>query len=150
MGCVNGAWRVFCTFFCCAGMDSAHYSRYRQKTVTVPWNYAAKLEEINRIIKDGGRAKQYSFKTCPEASWKACMDDTDKHLKVADKPSHKGKQWAHQELHQRESLKCSGYIGNQRFLRYLCRCGEGNRAQPVLRVKVCSNEGRSRKHPYRG
>lgn len=72
-----------------------------KKTVTVPWNYAAKLEEINRIIKDGGGAKQY-----------ACMDDTDKHLKVADKPSHKGKQWAHQELHQRESLKCSGYIGN--------------------------------------
>lgn len=83
-----------------------------KKTVTVPWNDAAKLEEINRIIKDGGGAKQYPFETCPEASWKACMDDTDKHLKVADKPSHKGKQWAHQELHQRESLKCSGYIGN--------------------------------------
>lgn len=61
-----------------------------KKTVTVPWNYAAKLEEINRIIKDGGGAKQYAFKTCLEASRKVCMDDTDKHLKVADKPSHKG------------------------------------------------------------
>lgn len=65
--------------FCCAGIDFS----IPAKTVTVPWNYAAKLEEINRIIKDGGGAKQYPFKTC--------MDDTDKHLKVADKPSHKGK-----------------------------------------------------------
>lgn len=52
-----------------------------KKTITVPWNYAAKLEEINRIIKDGGGAKQYTFKTYLEESWKACMDDTDKHLK---------------------------------------------------------------------
>lgn len=79
MRCVNGAWRVFCTFF----VAQEWISRYRQKTVTVPWNYAAKLEEINRIIKDGGGAKQYSFKTC--------LDDTDTHLKVADKPSHRGK-----------------------------------------------------------
>lgn len=78
MRCVNGAWRVFCTFF----VAQEWISRYRQKTVTVPWNYAEKLEGINRIIKDGGGAKQYSFKTC--------LDDTDKHLKVADKPSHKG------------------------------------------------------------
>ena len=62
-----------------------------KKTVTVPWNYAAKPEEINRIIKNGGRAKQYPFKTCLEASRKVCMDDTDKHLKVADKPSPRGK-----------------------------------------------------------
>ena len=54
-------------------------------------NGTAKLEEINRIIKDGGGAKQYTFKTYLEESWKACMDDTDKHLKVADKPAHKGK-----------------------------------------------------------
>ena len=41
-----------------------------KKTITVPWNYAAKLEEINRIIKDGSG---------------------DKHLKVADRPARKGK-----------------------------------------------------------
>lgn len=34
-----------------------------KKTVTVPWNYAAKLEEINRIIRDGGGYRQYTFKT---------------------------------------------------------------------------------------
>lgn len=86
MRCVNGAWRVFCTFFVAQEwiLDTG------KKTVTVPWNYAAKLEEINRILKDGGGAKQYPFKTCLGESWKPCMDDTDKHLKVADKPSHKG------------------------------------------------------------
>ena len=62
-----------------------------KKTITVPWNYAAKLEEINRIIKDGGGAKQYTFKTHMVEDWQACMDDTDKQLKVADKPAHKGK-----------------------------------------------------------
>ena len=62
-----------------------------EKTITVPWNYAAKLEEINRIIKDGGGDKQYTFKTYLEEAWKICMDDTDKHLKVADRPAQKGK-----------------------------------------------------------
>ena len=83
-----------------------------KKTIIVPRNYASKLEEINRIIKDGGGDKQYTFKTYLEEAWKICMDDTDKHLKVADRPARKGKYWAHQELRRRKSLKCSGYIGN--------------------------------------
>ena len=62
-----------------------------KKTITVPWNYAAKLEEINRIIKDGGGDKQYTFKTYLEEAGKICMEDTDKHLKVADRPARKGK-----------------------------------------------------------
>ena len=82
MGCANGAWRVFCTFFIAEEWIMRVILDTDKKTITVPWNYAAKLEEINRIIKDGGGAKQYPFKTC--------LDDTDKHLKVADKPSHKG------------------------------------------------------------
>ena len=90
MGCANGAWRVFCTFFIVEEWIMRVILDTDKKTITVPWNYAAKLEEINRIIKDGGGAKQYPFKTCLEASWKACMDDTDKHLKVADNPSHRG------------------------------------------------------------
>lgn len=90
MRCVNGAWRVFCTFFVAQECILRIILDTGKETVTVPWNYAAKLEEINRIIKDGGGAKQYPFKTCLEASRKVCIDDTDKHLKVADKPSHKG------------------------------------------------------------
>ena len=77
--------------FCCAGMHSAHYSRYRQGNCHRAVELCGKAgKEINRIIKDGGGAKQYPFKTCLEASRKVCIDDTDKHLKVADKPSHKG------------------------------------------------------------
>lgn len=58
-----------------------------KKTITVPWNYAAKLEELNRIIKDGGGNKEYTFKTYLEEMWNFCMEDTDKCLKVADKPA---------------------------------------------------------------
>lgn len=57
-----------------------------KKIITVPWNYAAKLAEINRIIKDGGGSKQYSFSSYLNEIWQQCMDNTDEHLKVADKP----------------------------------------------------------------
>ena len=33
-----------------------------KKTIIVPWNYAAKLDEINTIIKDGGGNKKYDLK----------------------------------------------------------------------------------------
>ena len=35
-----------------------------QKTITVPWNYTAKLEEMNRVIKDGSETKEHIFKIC--------------------------------------------------------------------------------------
>ena len=57
-----------------------------KKIITVPWNYADKLAEINRIIKDGGGNKQYTFSSYLNEIWKQCMDNTDEHLKVADKP----------------------------------------------------------------
>ena len=57
-----------------------------KKTITVPWNYAAKIEELNRIIEEGGGNKKYTFKTYIDEAWQFCMANTDKHLKVADKP----------------------------------------------------------------
>ena len=57
-----------------------------KKLITVPWNYAAKLDELNRIIADGGGNKKYDFKSFLQENWDACMADTDKHLKVAEKP----------------------------------------------------------------
>ncbi len=57
-----------------------------KKTITVPWNYADKLKELNRIIKDGGGTKQYDFKSYLQETWNFCMSKTDEHLKVADKP----------------------------------------------------------------
>ena len=57
-----------------------------KKTITVPWNYAAKLEALNQIIKQGGGTKKYDFKSDISEMWDECMADTDAHLKVANKP----------------------------------------------------------------
>ncbi len=55
-------------------------------TITVPWNYAQKLKEMNEIIKQGGGKKVYKFDTYLKEKWNECMNDTDKHLVVATKP----------------------------------------------------------------
>lgn len=60
-----------------------------KKTITVPWNYAAKLDELNTIIKEGGGSKKYDFKSYIQEAWEFCMKDTDKHLIVAEKPNRK-------------------------------------------------------------
>ena len=60
-----------------------------KKTITVPWNYAEKLDAMNKIIKQGGGDKKYDFKNYLEEMWNECMADTDTHLKVADKPGKK-------------------------------------------------------------
>ena len=65
----------------------ACHSGHRQKNITVPWNYAAKLEEMNRIIKDGGGDKQYTFSSYLKEIWAICMENTDKSLIAADKPA---------------------------------------------------------------
>ena len=62
-----------------------------KKTITVPWNYAAKLDELNRIIADGGGTKKYDFKSFLQENWELCMKETDKHLIVAQKPAKKDK-----------------------------------------------------------
>lgn len=62
-----------------------------KKTITVPWNYAAKLEEMNRIIAEGGGNKKYTYSTYIQEVWDFCMADTDAHLKVADKPASRRK-----------------------------------------------------------
>ena len=60
-----------------------------KKTIIVPWNYAAQLDERNKIIKQGGGMKKYDFKGYLTEMWDECMADTDTHLKVADKPKKK-------------------------------------------------------------
>lgn len=62
-----------------------------KKIITVPWNYATKLEELNKIIKQGGGTKKYDFKSYLDEMWGECMADTDTHLKVAEKPNNKKK-----------------------------------------------------------
>lgn len=62
-----------------------------KKTVTVPWNYAAKLDEMNKIIVEatGDESKKKTFAGYLQECWDEAMKDTDKNLKVADKPVRK-------------------------------------------------------------
>lgn len=60
-----------------------------KKTITVPWNYAAKIEEMNRIVAAAGgeNAKKWDFKNFIDDQWKYCIEHSDTCLKVADKPA---------------------------------------------------------------
>ena len=62
-----------------------------KKTVTVPWNYMAKLEEMNRIIVEatGDESKKKTFSGYLKECWDEAMKDTDKNLNTAAKPAHK-------------------------------------------------------------
>ena len=62
-----------------------------KKTITVPWNYGAKLEEMNRLIMEvtGEEAKKKTFSGYLDECWKAAMSDTDKNLKTAQRPFQK-------------------------------------------------------------
>ena len=62
-----------------------------KKTITVPWNYADKLDKMNQIIAEGGGKKKYTFNGYIDELWKECMKDTDKCLKVAEKPARNAK-----------------------------------------------------------
>ena len=60
-----------------------------KKTVTVPWNYTMKLEEINRLVKEfgGADAKPKTFAGYLEECWREAMDHSDTQLKTAPKPA---------------------------------------------------------------
>lgn len=62
-----------------------------KKTITVPWNYAQKLDEMNKIIAAAGGtgAKTWDFKNYINEAWEYAMTHTDSCLKVADKPAKK-------------------------------------------------------------
>lgn len=59
-----------------------------KKTVTVPWNYSNKLEEINAMIKEygGAEAKEKTFTGYLKECWNYAMDHSDTHVKTAQKP----------------------------------------------------------------
>ena len=62
-----------------------------KKTITVPWNYAEKLEEINNIIMEvtGDESKKKTFSGYLQECWDTAMKDTDVNLKTAQKPFRK-------------------------------------------------------------
>ena len=58
-----------------------------KKTITVPWYYSQKLEEINRIaMKFGGTdAQPKTFSGNIDVCWKEAMMHSDTNLKTASK-----------------------------------------------------------------
>lgn len=62
-----------------------------KKTITVPWNYAQKIEEMNKIVKASGAtdAKVWDFKNLIQEAWDHAMANTDTCLIVAQKPKRK-------------------------------------------------------------
>ena len=62
-----------------------------KKTITVPWNYQAKLDEINRIIMEvsDDETKKKTFTGYIDELWKDCIKDSDKCVVTADKPFRK-------------------------------------------------------------
>ncbi len=60
-----------------------------KKTITVPWNYAQKLDEMNKIIAAAGGegAKRWDFKNYISEAWNHAIAHSDSCLKVADKPT---------------------------------------------------------------
>lgn len=59
-----------------------------KKTITVPWNYSAKLEAINNMIRDavGDDSKKKTFSGYLNECWEYAMKHSDTNLKTAQKP----------------------------------------------------------------
>ena len=64
-----------------------------KKTITVPWNYTAKLEEMNKLIVEysGDESKKKTFSGYLQECWSYAMDNSDTNLKTAQKPKRKSK-----------------------------------------------------------
>ena len=63
-----------------------------KKTITVPWNYQAKLDEINRIIVEvSDESKKKDFTGYIDEIWKECIENSDKCVLTGKKPFRKTK-----------------------------------------------------------
>lgn len=62
-----------------------------KKTITVPWNYQTKLDEINRIIMDVSNdpEKKKTFKGYIDEIWQECIKNSDQCVKTGEKPFRK-------------------------------------------------------------
>ena len=58
-----------------------------KKTITVPWNYQQKLDEINKIAEQyGGEGFQrQSYTGYIDNIWKECIKNSDKHVFTAQR-----------------------------------------------------------------
>lgn len=67
-----------------------------EKTITVPWNYCAKLEEMNKLIMSvtSDVSKRKTFSGFIDECWREAMADPDERIKTAKKPIKKKKETA--------------------------------------------------------
>ena len=59
-----------------------------KKTITVPWNYQQKLEEINKIAQEYGGKEGFEPQTFTgyiDNIWKDCISHSDKQVVTAQK-----------------------------------------------------------------
>ena len=64
-----------------------------KKTITVPWNYQQKLNEINAIILEangGDRSKVKTFTGYIDDIWKNAIAQSDEYVKTGQKPKKPG------------------------------------------------------------
>jgi len=62
-----------------------------KKTITVPWNYQQKLDEINAIIKEANpdESKRKTFTGYINEIWQYCMENSDSCVVTGEKPFRK-------------------------------------------------------------
>lgn len=63
-----------------------------KRTITVPWNYQKKLQEINAIIMEATNDpdKQKTFIGYIDEIWKAAIADSDKYVLTGKEPKRRG------------------------------------------------------------
>ena len=63
-----------------------------KKTITVPWNYQQKLNELNKMIVEysGDESKKKTFTGFIDEIWKDCIENSDKCVVTGKKPEKKG------------------------------------------------------------
>lgn len=59
-----------------------------QKTIILPWNYAQKLSDLNRLIREygGSDAQEKTFLGFIDECWRYAIEHNDEHVKTAEKP----------------------------------------------------------------
>ena len=62
-----------------------------KKTITVPWNYQEKLDNLNKLIMEvsGDEKQQKLFTGYIDEIWKDCIDNFDRCVITGDKPFRK-------------------------------------------------------------
>ncbi len=62
-----------------------------KKTITVPWNYQKKLDELNKLIAEysDGQKEAKTFTGYIDEIWKECIGNSDKCVVTGKKPSSK-------------------------------------------------------------